>query len=49
MAFQGQIALRQRVILSLTFDHRLIDGAPAARFLASVHALIENPELRQRG
>jgi pyruvate dehydrogenase E2 component (dihydrolipoamide acetyltransferase) len=49
MAYQGQIALRQRVVLSLTFDHRLIDGAPAARFLASVQALIENPELRQRG
>jgi pyruvate dehydrogenase E2 component (dihydrolipoamide acetyltransferase) len=34
MAYRGQIALRQRVVLSLTFDHRLIDGAPAERFLA---------------
>jgi pyruvate dehydrogenase E2 component (dihydrolipoamide acetyltransferase) len=36
--------LRQRLVLSLTFDHRLIDGAPAARFLARVRELIEQPE-----
>ena len=29
----GEIAVRQMVWLSLTFDHRLVDGAPAARFL----------------
>jgi pyruvate dehydrogenase E2 component (dihydrolipoamide acetyltransferase) len=29
---------------SLTFDHRVIDGEPANRFMASVHAYIENPE-----
>ncbi len=44
MAYQGQIVLRQRLVLSLTFDHRLIDGAPAARFLARVRELIEQPE-----
>jgi len=43
-AYQGQIALRQRLVLSLTFDHRLIDGAPAARFLARVRELIEAGE-----
>jgi pyruvate dehydrogenase E2 component (dihydrolipoamide acetyltransferase) len=43
MAYQGQIALRQRMALSLTFDHRLIDGAPAARFLARVRELVEQP------
>jgi pyruvate/2-oxoglutarate dehydrogenase complex dihydrolipoamide acyltransferase (E2) component len=43
MAYQGQIALRQRMVLSLTFDHRLIDGAPAARFLARVRELVEHP------
>lgn len=32
-----------RLTLSLTFDHRVIDGAPAARFLASVRAAIESP------
>jgi pyruvate dehydrogenase E2 component (dihydrolipoamide acetyltransferase) len=45
MAYQGQIALRQRMVLSLTFDHRLIDGAPAARFLARVRELVEQPDV----
>ncbi len=29
--------------LSLTFDHRIVDGAPAARFLAALSRLIEGP------
>ena len=29
--------------LSLTFDHRIVDGAPAARFLQHLGRLIENP------
>jgi pyruvate dehydrogenase E2 component (dihydrolipoamide acetyltransferase) len=29
----------------LTFDHRLVDGAPAARFLQRVKQLIERPHL----
>lgn len=33
----------QVLTLSLTFDHRVIDGAPAARFLQFVGRLIENP------
>jgi pyruvate dehydrogenase E2 component (dihydrolipoamide acetyltransferase) len=39
----GQIAAREQMMLSLTFDHRVVDGAPAARFLASVAELIEEP------
>ncbi len=34
---------RERLSLSLTFDHRIVDGAPAARFLQSLGRLIENP------
>ena len=45
MVYQGEIALRQSMALSLTFDHRLIDGAPAARFLARVQELIEDPHM----
>ena len=45
MVYQGGIALRQSMALSLTFDHRLIDGAPAARFLARVQELIEKPHM----
>ena len=31
--------------LSLSFDHRLIDGAEAARFVAHLTRLLENPDL----
>lgn len=41
--WQGQMAIRHMVVLSLTFDHRLVDGAPAARFLQRVAQLIQNP------
>ena len=40
-----QIMIRQKMWLSLTFDHRLVDGAPAARFLQRVVQLIEKPHL----
>jgi len=36
---------RQMVWLSLTFDHRLVDGGPAARFLQRVVQLVEKPHL----
>lgn len=39
----GQIVAREQITLSLTFDHRVVDGAPAARFLASIADLIEEP------
>jgi pyruvate dehydrogenase E2 component (dihydrolipoamide acetyltransferase) len=37
----GGIYVRDQVTLSLTFDHRLVDGAPAARFLQRIGELIE--------
>ena len=40
---QSQFVARDRMLLSLTFDHRIVDGAPAARFLQSLGRLIENP------
>ena len=36
---------REMVWLSLTFDHRLVDGGPAARFLQRVAQLVEKPHL----
>jgi pyruvate dehydrogenase E2 component (dihydrolipoamide acetyltransferase) len=39
----GQIVAREQMALSLTFDHRVVDGAPAARFLAAIAELIEEP------
>ena len=40
-----RIVPRDRVALSLTFDHRVTDGAPAARFLDAVRGLIERPDV----
>src|SRR5262249_53437492 len=34
--YRGEIARRATMMLSLTFDHRVIDGAPAAEFLLTV-------------
>jgi pyruvate dehydrogenase E2 component (dihydrolipoamide acetyltransferase) len=39
-----QIKNRERLPLSLTFDHRIVDGAPAARFLQSLVQRLESPE-----
>lgn len=41
----GEIAIRPMMNLSLTADHRLVDGAMAAKFLARVKEIIENPYL----
>ena len=42
---EGEIVVRQMMTLSLAFDHRLVDGAPAARFLQRIKQLVENPFL----
>jgi pyruvate dehydrogenase E2 component (dihydrolipoamide acetyltransferase) len=39
----GGIEAREQMMLSLTFDHRLFDGAPAARFLRDLRSALENP------
>jgi pyruvate dehydrogenase E2 component (dihydrolipoamide acetyltransferase) len=39
----GEIVLRPMMTLSLSFDHRVIDGAPAAAFLQTVKEVLENP------
>lgn len=41
----GQIVARPMMWLSLTFDHRIVDGAPAAQFLDRVRRLLESPYL----
>lgn len=45
VALDGQLAVRSMCTLSLVIDHRLVDGAPAARFLAYIKELIEEPYL----
>ena len=41
--YNGTIALRQILTLSLSFDHRLVDGAQGSRFLADVGAILHDP------
>ena len=36
------VAIRKRALFSLAYDHRLVDGADAARFLAELKALLED-------
>ncbi len=40
-----EIAIRSMLTLSLTFDHRIVDGAPAAQFLQTVSEAIQHPYL----
>ena len=42
--YQGQIVPRSMTVLSLSLDHRAVDGAPAASFLRRLHQLLERPE-----
>ncbi|MGQ9584621.1 MAG: dihydrolipoamide acetyltransferase family protein [Anaerolineae bacterium] len=45
VVLNGEICVRQMVWLSLTFDHRVVDGGPAARFLRRIKELTEQPYL----
>ncbi|MBU2547687.1 MAG: 2-oxo acid dehydrogenase subunit E2 [Proteobacteria bacterium] len=44
-AVDGQVVVRPMMPLSLTFDHRVLDGAPAGAFMGAVAELIQNPAL----
>jgi pyruvate dehydrogenase E2 component (dihydrolipoamide acetyltransferase) len=37
------IVPRDMLTLSLSFDHRIVDGAPAARFLDDIRRSVEQP------
>ncbi len=41
----GEIVIRQMMYLSISFDHRVVDGAVAARFVKRVADLLANPAL----
>ena len=40
---EGDIALRDVMTLSLSFDHRLVDGEQASRFLTTVGDILREP------
>ena len=42
VVYQGEITKRSMMVLSLTFDHRVIDGAPAGAFLQTVADLLSH-------
>ena len=41
----GKVEIRKVLFISLSFDHRVVDGAEAARFLNTVIARLEDPDL----
>jgi pyruvate dehydrogenase E2 component (dihydrolipoamide acetyltransferase) len=41
----GELVVRPIVTLTATFDHRAVDGAPAAEFLQAVKERLEEPAL----
>ncbi|MHA7155485.1 dihydrolipoamide acetyltransferase family protein [Arthrobacter sp. TMN-50] len=41
--YQGEIALRSVMTLSLSFDHRLVDGEQGSRFLADIGTILSDP------
>jgi pyruvate dehydrogenase E2 component (dihydrolipoamide acetyltransferase) len=43
VAHEGTMALRRRMRLTMSCDHRVIDGATGARFLQTLKAMLENP------
>lgn len=44
VAVAGKVEIRPMMYLSPSFDHRVIDGAVAARFVGALKAILENPE-----
>ncbi len=45
VAVDGEVKVRQRVPLSFSFDHRLIDGVTANRFMESIIEGVEDPDI----
>ncbi len=43
IALDGEVAIRPMMYLALSYDHRLIDGREAVRFLVTVKELVEDP------
>ena len=39
----GQVVLRPMMYVALTYDHRIVDGSEAVRFLVRIKALVEDP------
>ncbi len=44
MAINGQVEIRPMMYLALSYDHRIVDGSDAVRFLVRIKELVEDPE-----
>ncbi|MBL7055386.1 2-oxo acid dehydrogenase subunit E2 [Candidatus Woesearchaeota archaeon] len=42
--YEGQVAVRKIMPISFTYDHRVMDGAEAARFMEEIRQMLENPD-----
>ena len=45
VAEENQVKIKPMMMLSLSFDHRIVDGAPAGQFLAKIKEILENPSI----
>jgi pyruvate dehydrogenase E2 component (dihydrolipoamide acetyltransferase) len=43
VAMDGQVTIRRRMRLTMSCDHRVIDGATGAEFLKTLKGMLENP------
>lgn len=43
--YEGEITLRHMMVISLTYDHRVVDGVPAHQFLQTVGRYLQHPTL----
>jgi 2-oxoglutarate dehydrogenase E2 component (dihydrolipoamide succinyltransferase) len=44
VVLDGEIVARPIMLLALTYDHRIVDGSEAVRFLVTVKRMLEDPE-----
>jgi 2-oxoglutarate dehydrogenase E2 component (dihydrolipoamide succinyltransferase) len=44
IALAGQVIIRPMMYVALSYDHRIVDGSEAVRFLVRIKELVEDPE-----
>jgi 2-oxoglutarate dehydrogenase E2 component (dihydrolipoamide succinyltransferase) len=44
IALNGQVVIRPMMYVALSYDHRIVDGSEAVRFLVTIKELLEDPE-----
>lgn len=43
VALAGKVVIRPMMKMTLSYDHRIIDGAEAGKFMRTLHSFVENP------